>query len=298
MTRDDLIEKFGAPMKVLDHGHVRLVDLMGDDAAIVQAARVSYGAGVTKRTEDRGLVRYLMWHRHSTPFEMCEIKLHVKLPVFVARQWVRHRTASLNEVSGRYSVLPAEFYVPTAEQTCGQAKKNKQGRAEPLDAVENQMCRSFLEMDAAQAFQHYEAMIERYDLAKETARMALPVSMYTEWYWKIDLHNLMHFLSLRMDEHAQWEIRVYANLIGEIVKAWCPDAWEAFVDYRLEATVLSRMEKLFVRGLVADYLDEGEGDLPEPRVTKLRRMLDSFGLSKREIDEFVTRFAPEDPKIG
>ena len=231
---------------VLDHGFVRVVDYMGDDAAVVQAARVSYGAGTKTARDDRGLIRYLMRHRHSTPFEMCSIKLHVKLPIFVARQWIRHRTASVNEYSARYSILDREFYVPPPEALAAQSTANRQGRGEVLEGAEAEAVLRLLREDAARAFDDYEWMLnegggdpERRGLARELARTVLPASAYTQWYWKIDLHNLLHFLALRADPHAQREIRVYAEAIGELARAWVPASWEAFEDYRLGAVTFS-----------------------------------------------------------
>jgi thymidylate synthase (FAD) len=232
---------------VLDHGFVRLIDYMGDDAAICQAARVSYGKGTKSVQNDEGLIRYLMRHWHSTPFEMCEIKLHVKLPVFVARQWIRHRTANVNEYSARYSILDREFYIPQAEQLAAQSTINNQGRGAALTADESARVLEILKGDAAQTYDHYAEMIGEEDangdpkqgLARELARMNLPANIYTQWYWKVDLHNLFHFLRLRADAHAQYEIRVYADAICNIVADWVPAAYAAFADYRLGGAVLS-----------------------------------------------------------
>lgn len=231
---------------VLDHGFVRVVDYMGDDAAIVQAARVSYGAGTKKARDDRGLIRYLMRHWHSTPFEMCEIKLHVKLPIFVARQWIRHRTANVNEYSARYSILDREFYVPAPEHLAAQAVSNRQGRGDVLEGAEAEEALRLLRDDAARAYDTYEYLLNedgadegRAGLARELARMNLTASIYTQWYWKIDLHNLFHFLRLRADPHAQYEIRVYAEAMCELAKAWVPEAYAAFEDYRLGAVQFS-----------------------------------------------------------
>lgn len=227
---------------VLDHGFVRLVDYMGDDAAICQAARVSYGRGTKSVQNDQGLIRYLMRHWHSTPFEMCEAKFHVKLPVFVARQWIRHRTANVNEYSARYSILDREFYIPPAENLAAQSVINNQGRGERLSGEEAARVLEWLKDDAARAYDHYEAMISQdgqQGLARELARMNLPANIYTQWYWKIDLHNLFHFLRLRADTHAQYEIRVYAETMCRIVADWVPAAWTAFADYRLDGISLS-----------------------------------------------------------
>ncbi len=234
------------PLPVLDHGFVRVVDYMGDDSAIVQAARVSYGKGTKQVSEDRGLIRYLMRHWHSTPFEMCEIKLHVKLPMFVARQWIRHRTANVNEYSARYSILDREFYVPSPEHLSAQSKSNRQGRAGVLEGEHAQNVLNMLKEDATRCYDNYMWMLNEDEskgdhdgLARELARMNLPVNFYTQWYWKVDLHNLMHFLRLRADPHAQYEIRVYADAILNVMKAWVPLAFDAFEEYRLGAAQLS-----------------------------------------------------------
>ena len=227
---------------VLDHGFVRVIDYMGDDAAIVQAARVSYGAGTKHVSNDEGLIRYLMRHWHSTPFEMCEIKLHVKLPVFVARQWIRHRTANVNEYSARYSILDREFYIPAPEQLAAQSTVNNQGRGEVLTGDEAARVLEMLKSDAARAYDHYQDMLSQdgqQGLARELARMNLPANIYTQWYWKTDLHNLFHFLRLRADAHAQYEIRVYAEAIANCVADWVPLAYGAFQDYRMGGAALS-----------------------------------------------------------
>lgn len=232
---------------VLDHGFIRLIDYMGDDAAIVQAARVSYGAGTKHVQNDEGLIRYLMRHWHSTPFEMCEIKLHVKLPVFVARQWIRHRTANVNEYSARYSILDREFYIPAPEHLAAQSVINNQGRGEVLSGEESARVLDLLKSDANRAYDHYEAMLSQSQpdgtpqqgLARELARMNLPANIYTQWYWKVDLHNLFHFLRLRADPHAQYEIRVYAEAIARVVADWVPLAYAAFDDYRMGGVTLS-----------------------------------------------------------
>ncbi|WP_050528253.1 FAD-dependent thymidylate synthase [Pseudorhodobacter aquimaris] len=228
--------------EVLDHGFVRVIDYMGDDAAIVQAARVSYGAGTKHVSNDEGLIRYLMRHWHSTPFEMCEIKLHVKLPVFVARQWIRHRTANVNEYSARYSILDREFYIPAPEQLAAQSVVNNQGRGEVLTGEEAARVLEMLKRDANTAYDHYESMLSQegqQGLARELARMNLPANIYTQWYWKVDLHNLFHFLRLRADAHAQYEIRVYADAICKVVADWVPIAFGAFEDYRMGGATLS-----------------------------------------------------------
>jgi thymidylate synthase (FAD) len=227
---------------VLDHGFVRVIDYMGDDSAICQAARVSYGRGTKAVTNDEGLIRYLMRHWHSTPFEMCEIKLHVKLPVFVARQWIRHRTANVNEYSARYSILDREFYIPAPEHVNAQSVVNNQGRGQVLEGEEAQRVLEILKADSNRCYDNYEAMISdqgQNGLARELARMNLPANIYTQWYWKVDLHNLFHFLRLRADKHAQYEIRVYAEEICRIVADWVPAAFGAFEDYRLGGAQLS-----------------------------------------------------------
>ncbi|WP_372604035.1 FAD-dependent thymidylate synthase [Actibacterium sp.] len=227
---------------VLDHGFVRVIDYMGDDAAICQAARVSYGKGTKSVSNDEGLIRYLMRHWHSTPFEMCEIKLHVKLPVFVARQWIRHRTANVNEYSARYSILDREFYIPEAQHIAAQSTVNNQGRGEALTGDEAARVLEILKSDAARCYDNYEAMISQdgqQGLARELARMNLPANIYTQWYWKVDLHNLFHFLRLRADAHAQYEIRVYADEICKVVADWVPAAYSAFEDYRMGGANLS-----------------------------------------------------------
>ncbi|MFH2050724.1 MAG: FAD-dependent thymidylate synthase [bacterium] len=234
-----LLEK---EFKVLDHGFVRLIDYMGDDNAIVQAARVSYGAGTKKISEDRGLIRYLMRHRHTSPFEMVEMKFHIKLPIFVARQWIRHRTANVNEYSGRYSVMKEEFYLPEPEDIRYQSTVNKQGRSteEVPDELKNKLL-DVLKKSQGDSYKDYMEFVDE-GLAREIARINLPLSLYTEWYWKIDLHNLFHFLALRMDPHAQYEIQQYAKIMGDMVKQIYPLSWEAFVDYRLTAQFFSGPE--------------------------------------------------------
>jgi len=228
--------------QVLDHGFIRVVDYMGDDAAITQAARVSYGKGTKSVQNDEGLIRYLMRHWHSTPFEMCEIKLHVKLPVFVARQWIRHRTANVNEYSARYSILDREFYIPAPEHLNAQSVINNQGRGTALQGDEAARVLEILKSDSNRAYDHYEQMISedgQDGLARELARMNLPANIYTQWYWKVDLHNLFHFLRLRADSHAQYEIRVYADAICKVVADWVPAAYSAFEDYRMGGANLS-----------------------------------------------------------
>jgi len=269
-------------MPVLDHGFVRVVDYMGDDAAVVQSARVSYGRGTRAANEDRGLIRYLMRHRHSTPFEMCEIKYHVKLPIFVARQWIRHRTANVNEYSARYSVMDREFYIPEPAQLAAQSSSNRQGRGDVLEGEDAARVLDMLREDATRNYDHYAWMLNedeagapldagRSGLARELARMNLTLNTYTQWYWKTDLHNLLHFLSLRADAHAQYEIRVYAEAMLETVKAWVPLSFEAFADYRMGAVMMSAQMLGIVRRMLG-----GEAVTQE-----------SSGLSKREWRELM-----------
>ena len=264
---------------VLDHGFVRVIDYMGDDSAICQAARVSYGKGTKSVQNDEGLIRYLMRHWHSTPFEMCEIKLHVKLPVFVARQWIRHRTANVNEYSARYSILDREFYIPEPSQLAAQSVINNQGRGEALTGDEAARVLEILKGDAARTYDHYAEMIGETDadgnqkqgLARELARMNLPANIYTQWYWKVDLHNLFHFLRLRADAHAQYEIRVYADAICQVVADWVPAAYGAFEDYRMGGANLSGKALECVRKML-----KGE------EVTQ-----ETSGMSKGEWREFM-----------
>lgn len=262
---------------VLDHGFIRVIDYMGDDSAIVQAARVSYGKGTKKVNEDAGLINYLMRHRHSTPFEMCEIKFHIKLPIFIARQWIRHRTANVNEYSARYSILDKEFYIPAPEQLAAQSQSNRQGRGDILQGEEAQRVLSLLRQDSELCYEHYQEMLnedetgntlnaERTGLARELARMNLNLNYYTQWYWKVDLHNLMHFLSLRADSHAQYEIRVYAEAMIDVLKRWVPVTYEAFMDYRVNSVPLSGKALSVVRQLV-------KGEKPTQETS---------GMSKRE----------------
>ena len=258
---------------VLDHGFVRVIDYMGDDAAICQAARVSYGKGTKSVQNDEGLIRYLMRHWHSTPFEMCEIKLHVKLPVFVARQWIRHRTANVNEYSARYSILDREFYIPAEDALAAQSVVNNQGRGAALSGEEAERVLRYLRDDAARCYDHYEEMISdegQQGLARELARMNLPANIYTQWYWKVDLHNLLHFLRLRADSHAQYEIRVYAEEMCKIVSDWVPFAYSAFEDYRMGGATLSSKALSCIRRMLV-----GE------TVTQ-----ESSGMSKGEWREF------------
>ena len=258
---------------VLDHGFVRVVDYMGDDAAIVQAARVSYGRGTKTLNSDAGLVNYLLRHRHTTPFEMCEVKYHVKLPIFVARQWIRHRTANVNEYSARYSILDNEFYLPTAENLAAQSTQNHQGRGEVLTGKEADRVMDLLKEDSERAYAGYADMLNededgnvvddsRQGLARELARMNLSLNFYTQWYWKCDLHNLLHFLSLRADHHAQYEIRVYAETMLDTVKRWVPATYGAFMDYRVGGTNISAKGMDVVKRLLAgENVDQKESGM-------------------------------------
>lgn len=275
-------EILGVPINVLDHGFVRLIDYMGNDAAIVQAARVSYGEGTKKRSEDAALIRYLLRHRHTSPFEMVDIKLHIKAPIFVARQWVRHRTASMNEISGRYSILPEELYLPDDTQISFQSSDNKQGRSttdvpEPL----RRRVHDLLLVGQREAYAGYQELIDA-EIARELARITLPLSVYTEWYWKMNLHNLFHFLSLRVDPHAQFEIRIYAEAICLILQRLAPVAYQAFVDYERDATYLSGPE----RAIVAQAL-RGEPITPA----------DWQAIGKRERREFAAKFGLSDADV-
>lgn len=270
-------------IKVLDHGFIRVVDYMGDDFSVVQAARVSYGRGTKQLSQDRGLIRYLMRHRHTTPFEMCDIKFHIKLPIFVARQWIRHRTASINEYSARYSILAKEFYLPRNEDITPQSKTNKQGRSE--EVISEQLSMRVLEIlksDAERCYQHYEEMLnedseghivnsENVGIARELARINLPLNYYTEWYWKVNLHNLLHFLSLRGSKHAQYEIRAYAKKMIDIVKLWVPYSFEAFEDYVLHSALISKGGLAVVRKMI-----KGE-----------KVSMEDSNLSKREWEELM-----------
>jgi thymidylate synthase (FAD) len=270
------------PLPVLDHGFVRVVDYMGDDAAIVQAARVSYGRGTRRVSEDQGLINYLMRHRHTTPFEMCEIKYHVKLPIFVARQWIRHRTANVNEYSARYSILDNEFYIPAPEHLATQATTNRQGRGAAIEGEAAQHVLELLRRDAERAYADYTELLNedtsgapidpgRPGLARELARMNLSLNFYTQWYWKTDLHNLMHFLSLRADPHAQYEIRTYAEVMLKTLVRWVPMAHAAFLEYRMNAATISATSLAVIRRLI------GGEQVDQP----------SSGLSPREWRELM-----------
>ncbi|MDC3024046.1 FAD-dependent thymidylate synthase [Alphaproteobacteria bacterium] len=249
------------PLKALDKGFVRVVDYMGNDASVVQAARVSYGKGTKKKSEDEGLIRYLLRHRHTTPFEMCEIKLHVKLPIFIARQWIRHRTASINEYSARYSILEDEFYIPKKHHLAQQSLVNKQGRGSQLDDYTAREVLKILKEDAFRCYKNYTWMLNeknskeyektRTSLSRELARINLTLNTYTEWYWKIDLHNFMHFVSLRADEHSQFEIREYGKILLKILSKWTPLTYKAFLSYRLKSVELSMEAIEVIKKMIA-----------------------------------------------
>ena len=270
---------------VLDHGFVRVIDYMGDDTSIVQSARVSYGKGTKKVSTDSGLIKYLMRHWHSTPFEMCEIKYHIKLPIFIARQWIRHRTANVNEYSARYSILDKEFYLPSEKNLAAQSKNNRQGRGEILSGDQAKEVLNLLKTDAERTYDNYEIMLnQRYDgsmidekksgLARELARMNLTLNTYTQWYWKTDLLNLMNFLRLRADSHAQYEIRAYADVMLDTLKKWVPITHEAFMDYRVGGLEVSSKGKSIIKQLI-----EGK-DIK----------IEDSGLSKREWNELMIAF--------
>jgi thymidylate synthase (FAD) len=272
LRAEEILDK---EFKVLNHGFVRLVDYMGGDESIVQAARVSYGKGTKSVSEDRTLIRYLMRHQHTTPFEMVEFKFHIKLPIFVARQWIRHRTANVNEYSGRYSIMPEEFYIPEESVIKYQSQSNKQGR--DTEEVPPEIRKRVLEIlieEQKSSFNGYQEMIN-YNIARELARINLPLSLYTQWYWKIDLHNLFHFLKLRMDKKAQYEIRVYAEKMAEIVKAVVPMAYEAFEDYVLNSITFSKQELQLLKKYLPENLDLDE--------------MDKLGFSKYEKNELIDK---------
>ena len=279
-------------LPILDHGFIRVIDYMGNDNSIVQAARVSYGKGTKKVNTDSGLIKYLMRHWHSTPFEMCEIKYHVKLPIFIARQWIRHRTANVNEYSARYSILDKEFYLPSLENLAAQSQSNRQGRGDVLTGEQAKKVLDLLKKDAEQTYDNYETMLnERYDgsiidekqvgLARELARMNLTLNTYTQWYWKTDLLNLMNFLRLRADHHAQFEIRAYADAMLDTLKKWVPITHEAFMDYRVGGTEISSKGKKVIQKLIS-----GE-----------KVDIDKSGLSKREWNELMSVLELKDKLI-
>ena len=292
VTAPELEKILYEAIPILDHGFIRVVDYMGNDTSIVQAARVSYGKGTKKVSTDSGLIKYLMRHWHSTPFEMCEIKYHVKLPIFIARQWIRHRTANVNEYSARYSILDKEFYLPEKENLAAQSQSNRQGRGDVLQGKQAEKVLNLLKSDAEQTYDNYEMMLnERYDgsvinekevgLARELARMNLTLNTYTQWYWKTDLLNLMNFLRLRADHHAQYEIRAYAEVMLDTLKKWVPITFEAFMDYRVGGTEVSAKGKIILQKLI-----KGE-DVS----------VDQSGLSKREWNELMIAFDLKDKLI-
>jgi len=269
-------ERLDIEVRVLDHGFVQPLDYMGIDEDIVQAARVSYGPSTKPKSDDRGLLRYLMWNLHTSPFEMCEVKFRCKMPIFVARQWIRHRTANVNEMSLRYSEAPDAFYVPSLEQVTLQSTTNKQGReSAPLEPEIQERVQALLQQNGADSYALYEEIAGQLGIARELARTCLPVSLYTQWIWKVDLHNLFHFLRLRLDEHAQWETRQYAEAMASFVRAWVPLSWEAFEDYRLHAVNLSRHEHALLKRAL-----DGQTIRPE----------DLQSLSKREREAFWKKF--------
>jgi thymidylate synthase (FAD) len=273
-------------MPVLDQGFIRVIDYMGDDAAIVQAARVSYGRGTKQVSNDRGLINYLMRNRHTSPFEMCEIKLHIKLPIFIARQWIRHRTANVNEYSARYSVLEEAFYTPSPEHLAAQSQTNRQGRAEVIEGPEASDALDRIRTHSSAAYQLYLDLLNedrqgetsdpsRRGLARELARMALPLNTYTEWYWKIDLHNLLHFSALRADGHAQYEIRAYAEVLLDVLRRWVPLTCDAFIDHRHEGAEMSARALAVVRRLVkGEQVDQAESGLSPSEWRDLQTLLE------------------------
>ena len=292
VTAPELEQILYEAIPILDHGFIRVIDYMGDDTSIVQAARVSYGKGTKKVSTDSGLIKYLMRHWHSTPFEMCEIKYHVKLPIFIARQWIRHRTANVNEYSARYSILDKEFYLPTSANLAAQSQSNRQGRGEVIEGEQAKQVLDLLKNDAERTYKNYEEMLnQRFDgstidenkkgLARELARMNLTLNTYTQWYWKTDLLNLMNFLRLRADSHAQYEIRAYAEVMLDTLKRWVPITYEAFMDYRVGGTEVSSKGKKVIQKLIS-----GE-----------KVDIDQSGLSKREWNELMLALELKDKLI-
>ena len=289
VTSPELEKVLYEAIPVLDHGFIRVIDYMGDDSSIVQSARVSYGKGTKKVSTDEGLIKYLMRHRHSTPFEMCEIKYHVKLPIFIARQWIRHRTANVNEYSARYSILDKEFYLPAKEQLAAQSQSNRQGRGDVLQGKQAEEVLNILKDDATRTYDNYEKLLnERFDgttidenkvgLARELARMNLTLNTYTQWYWKTDLLNLLNFLFLRADNHAQYEIRVYADKMLETVKRWVPITYQAFMDYRVGAAEISSKGLKVIKSMISGK-NVGQ---------------EESGLSKREWNELMEKLDKKD----
>ena len=289
VTSPELEKVLYEAIPVLDHGFIRVIDYMGDDSSIVQSARVSYGKGTKKVSTDEGLIKYLMRYRHSTPFEMCEIKYHVKLPIFIARQWIRHRTANVNEYSARYSILDKEFYLPAKDQLAAQSQSNRQGRGDVLQGKQAEEVLNILKDDATRTYDNYEKLLnERFDgtkidenkigLARELARMNLTLNTYTQWYWKTDLLNLLNFLSLRADNHAQYEIRVYADKMLDTVKRWVPITYQAFIDYRVGAAEISSKGLSVIKSMISGK-KVGQED---------------SGLSKREWNELMEKLDRKD----
>ena len=289
VTSPELEKVLYEAIPVLDHGFIRVIDYMGDDSSIVQSARVSYGKGTKKVSTDEGLIKYLMRYRHSTPFEMCEIKYHVKLPIFIARQWIRHRTANVNEYSARYSILDKEFYLPAKDQLAAQSQSNRQGRGDVLQGKQAEEVLNILKDDATRTYDNYEKLLnERFDgskidenkvgLARELARMNLTLNTYTQWYWKTDLLNLLNFLSLRADNHAQYEIRVYADKMLDTVKRWVPITYQAFMDYRVGAAEISSKGLSVIKSMISGKKVGQEGS----------------GLSKREWNELMEKLDRKD----
>ena len=292
VTAPRLEEILYEALPILDHGFIRVIDYMGNDNSIVQAARVSYGKGTKKVNTDSGLIKYLMRHWHSTPFEMCEIKYHVKLPIFIARQWIRHRTANVNEYSARYSILDKEFYLPSKENLAAQSTSNRQGRGDIINGGQAEKVLGLLKEDAERTYKNYEEMLnERYDgtviddnkvgLARELARMNLTLNTYTQWYWKTDLLNLMNFLRLRADHHAQYEIRAYADVMLDTLKRWVPITYDAFIDYRVGGTEVSSKGKEVLKKLINGH----------------NINIDETDLSKREWNELMQAFNLKDKLI-
>jgi thymidylate synthase (FAD) len=289
VTSPELEKVLYEAIPVLDHGFIRVIDYMGDDSSIVQSARVSYGKGTKKVSTDEGLIKYLMRHRHSTPFEMCEIKYHIKLPIFIARQWIRHRTANVNEYSARYSILDKEFYLPAKEQLAAQSQSNRQGRGDVIQGKQAEEVLNILKDDANRTYDNYEKLLnERFDgtkidenkvgLARELARMNLTLNTYTQWYWKTDLLNLLNFLFLRADNHAQYEIRVYADKMLDTVKRWVPITYQAFMDYRVGAAEISSKGLSVIKFMISGK-KVGQED---------------SGLSKREWNELMEKLDRKD----
>ncbi|MCP4392955.1 MAG: FAD-dependent thymidylate synthase [Alphaproteobacteria bacterium] len=269
-TVPELEEILYESFPVLDHGFMRVIDYMGNDSAIVQAARVSYGKGTKQSNQDKGLINYLLRHRHTTPFEMCEIKFHFKMPIFIARQWIRHRTANVNEYSGRYSIMDKEFYIPAPEEVAMQSTENHQGRGDSVSKEQAEELIKILRADAEKNFEDYNDMLDK-GLARELARINLTLNTYTQWYWKIDLHNLLHFLALRADSHAQYEIRVYAEKMLDVVKRWVPFTYEAFMEHRVGSSSVSKTGLEVIKRMIG-----GE------KVTQ-----ENSGLTKREWGELM-----------